>query len=192
MRAFLIVLTLLGGCSSKEKKFNSELALGRCDEALLKLPQRDPLVKLTSTTENVASTALSYAFVGASYTAEVILDVTGGAVMVVALCAPIFIASSYSSDAPYPCLPGRVDALSSPPLGRQALRATKDMRCPNLKSLSQSVRSVAACFDNKGGSENKAKARQNLEALRGSKDFYECLPIEEQRLVEKQLNALVL
>jgi hypothetical protein len=197
-------LTFAGsGCSTAhEKTFSDKITEGRCDEALIELPERDPLVHLTSQTKQAADTVLSYTFVGASYTAEVLWDVAGGTVMVIALCAvPLAViggmyaasnsSATYSNtnSGPQPliCIPGKITALGAPPLGRQSLEATKEMRCPDLKSLSHSIRRVAACFETKGGKDDLEKAEKSLKALQNSQQFYQCLPLDEQQKISNQL-----
>jgi hypothetical protein len=185
------------GCAGPEKSFKRELDSGRCDEALLNLPERDPLVKLADRSQQAANTVLSYAFVGASYTAEVLLDAAGGTVMFVALCGvPLVLMAAASAGSaagtggmsPIGCFPGKLDALSSPPLGRQARKTAAQMRCPDLKSLSRSMRAVASCYKSRGDPE---KARRTLESVKNSDSFYVCLPGAEKDALERQLGDIL-
>jgi hypothetical protein len=182
----------LTGCVAKTKQFNQHVVAGRCDEAVLNLPQHDPLVKLANRSEQAAGSVLSFAFVGASYTTEVLWDVAGGTVMAIALCSPVLLASVTSTvgtddKSKIKCLPGRIDALGAPPLGRQALKRTQGLRCPDLASLSRSLRSVSSCYEARGGKENFHKAEQNLKAVIDSEDFYACLPKAEKETLSRQL-----
>jgi hypothetical protein len=197
MRYLLCLLLAMPGCAGPEKSFKRELDSGRCDEALLNLPERDPLVKLADRSQQAANTVLSYAFVGASYTAEVLLDAAGGTVMFVALCGvPLVLMAAASAGAaagtggmsPIGCFPGKLDALSSPPLGRQARKASAEMRCPDLKSLSRSMRAVASCYESRGDLE---KARRTLESVKNSDSFYVCLPDAEKDALERQLGDII-
>lgn len=199
MRFFLSFLMLLPGCAGPEKHFSRELSYGRCDEALLNLPQRDPLVKLAESSQRAAGTVLSYAFVGAGYTAEVLLDAAGGTLMFVALCGvPLLLMAAVSAGAPagtggmspIGCFPGKLSALSSPPLGRQAKKMSADLRCPDVKSLSRSMRAVATCYEMRGGLENLEKARRSLEAIEKSESFYACLPDDEKEILRRQSQAI--
>jgi hypothetical protein len=203
MRFLIAILFVLPSCTSKEKEFKRDLTAGRCDEALMNLPQRDSMVKLADKSGQAAGTVLSYAFVGASYTAEVLLDAAGGTIMFVALCGvPLALltaaAIASSSDAgldvsggDFGCFPGKLNALASPPLGRQAVNSTQRMRCPNVKSLSRSLRSVAACYEARGGIDNLYKANANLTAVQNSKDFFLCLPKEEKELLQRQQQSVI-
>lgn len=202
MRLLIVLILILPSCASKEKDFRRQLASGRCDEALINLPQRDSMVKLADKSEQAAGTVLSYAFVGASYTAEVLLDAAGGTVMFVALCGvPLVLtaaALSASSSggamagtgSAFGCFPGKWDALVAPPLGRQAVKSTQDLRCPNLKSLSRSLRAVASCYESRGGVDNLNNAKANLAAVQDSKDFFLCLPEEEKELLRRQKQSV--
>jgi hypothetical protein len=201
LRRFVVLcisFCVLTSCSNAEKRFRTDLTSGRCDEALENLPSKDPLVKLGSRTEQAAGTVASYVFIGATYTVEVLWDIVGGTIGVVGLCAPMLVAqvaaSSHGSERgmmkPVHCLPGSPTALMAPSLGKQAHQGTKSMRCPDLAGVSKSLRDVATCYQALGGNDNIKKARQSLESVKSSKDFYECLPQDEQAAIEKQLVSL--
>ena len=174
----LLLLAFLVGCSSVEKKFTSELETGHCEMALEKIPENETGAKLLSKTQNAGGIALSYALTGAAYTGEVLLDVVGGTIMFVALCGPPIalgvIASTNSnggSSGGYGgnigvCLPGNIEALLAPEFGKQTYNASKDLRCPNLVGISQSLRRVAACFSRRHKNQDLEKANQTLLSLR--------------------------
>jgi hypothetical protein len=197
--ATILVLTHLTqvSCSSPTKKFEQHLSGGNCEQALDELPENDLGVKLIGHTQQVGGTVASYAFTGASYTAEILWDVTGTTIMFVALCGPMMAAivatngvGTTPTTAPLKCLPGKVDSLSAPPLGRRAYRSSKPMRCPPLESLSQSMRKVAACFENRNTEPDLQRAYQSLKAIRESGDFFDCLPNQEQSAVLQALDSL--
>lgn len=190
-------------CGHVEKRFQEKINAGQCGEALEQLPEKDPMVKLIHQYEQAANTVASYALVGAGYTVEVTWDVVGGTVMFVALCGPGLVALTAASVAggvsglhssedskPVLCIPGKISALGAPPLGRKARAQAHELRCPNLRGFSRSLRAVASCYESRGGSENLQHAKQTLEAVRASENFYDCMPPEERDLVLKKLEEL--
>lgn len=190
--SFLVIFTL--SCTHTKKDFNGLIENGRCDEALTKVPENDPLVKLSLNGKQAMGTVASYTMVGATYTVEVLWDILGGTVMFVGLCGPMIAAATLSagsgSSEPLFCIPGKFNALSAPPLGRRALKSTAAMRCPDLRSLSASLRKVSSCYESKKDKESISKAMKNLVALKTSTEFYRCLPTEEQQAVNDQLDRL--
>jgi hypothetical protein len=52
------------------------------------------------------------------------------------------------------------------------------------------VQKVAACYLQKGGTENLKKAEGSLKSLKNSDAFFECLPAEEQGQIEASLNEI--
>ncbi|RYZ68661.1 MAG: hypothetical protein EOP09_09185 [Proteobacteria bacterium] len=169
------------------------LSEGRCDDALKEVSAKDPGVKIADTSKQVAGTLLSYSLTGVSYTAEVLWDVAGGTVMFVGLCSvPLLtgvqaVRNGYSNSGaelgPW-CFPGKINALQSPPLGRKAHEATKNLRCPSVVPVSQSIRDVVSCYQNKGDEQSLVKARQSLNALQGSAEIFDCLPREEKEAIQ--------
>lgn len=197
-----LILTFISACTQPYKKFDGHLAGGRCDRALKELPENDPMIKLTHKTEQAAGTLLSYSFVGASYTAEVLWDATGHTLVLIALCGPMLAAvvasnasSGSSSEQPgsMNCLPmGTVDGgvLSAPPLGRRALKSSKSLRCPKVDSIYDSLRKVSDCYESSGEIKDLAKALKNYEGLINSTDFFACLDPLRQRHATQKVKTL--
>ena len=196
----LTVQTL--GCSSFKKHEEAKqvaLVEGRCDDALKEVSKKDPGVQIADTSKQVAGTILSYSLTGVSYTTEVLWDFAGGTIMFIGLCSPQIAAAAagvgstggYSDQGTRPfCFPGKLNALSSPPLGRKTHEATKSFRCPSVVPVSESIRAVAACYIGKGDQESLVKARQSVNALQGSTEVFDCLPKEEKDEIEKVSQAI--
>ena len=87
-------------------------------------------------------------------------------------------------------IPGKVDALSAPPLGRRAYATSQEMRCPNLTPLSRSLRQVAACYEQGTTPESWAQAEQSLSSVQSTEKFYGCLSRDEQQALNAQLKSL--
>jgi hypothetical protein len=194
--SLISTFSIFNACAEKQESFRGNVKAGRCDEALAGLPEKDPLVKLTNQSKQATASVASYAYVGASYTAEIFWDIAGGTVMAVVLCSPAIavnllagsgggVGSGVNS-----CFPGDISALGAPPLGRHAFEQTKSMRCPDLVPLSHSIRSVANCYEAKGTKGDLGKAIDNLRALQNSVDFYTCLPDSERSEIKVQLEGL--
>lgn len=199
LKCFLLVIVFVvtQSCTHTQKSFEEKVQADRCEEALESMPEHDPMVKLINTSEQAAGTVASYAFVGASYTAEVLWNVTGGTVMILAMCAPGMVASVMANGngtvAGHLCFPGSVGSMSAfaaPPLGRQAKKSSKHLQCPNIEGLNQSMRAVASCYEARGTDEDLKKAKKTLQSIRNSSDFYECLSKDEKEKTLKQLEEL--
>ena len=202
-KILLLSLAFLVGCTSTEKKFNTEIEGARCETALENIPENASGAKLISKTQQAGGVALSYAVTGVAYTGEVLIDFVGGTVMFVALCSPAIAlgaivvtdrsSGSYSgnwSGLEGLCIPGKVDALFIPPLGRKTFEASKDLRCPDLVGMSRSLRKVASCFSHRAVGNDLEKADQTLTALQNSERFFECLPEEEQNKITSDLKEI--
>ncbi len=200
IKQLLIVLSLVtSACSEAEKNFQSEISSGRCDDALSRLPEKDPMIKLTNQTKQAAGTVASYAFVGASYGVQILWDITGGTVGMIALCGPAIAATAMAGanggslhgiNSQLRCLPGDFGVFLAPPLGKQALQKTKPLRCPDLKTFSQSLRSVASCYEGLGDKESLNKALTTLQSVKDSKEFYSCMPNSEKKSLDEQTVAV--
>ncbi len=178
-------------CTTSLKRFDTAIDANHCEEALEKLPENEMGAKLLSKTQEASGKTLSYALTGMSYTAEVLLNVVGGTVMVVALCGPSVAAGIWATDGRAGiCLPGRIDALSPPNIGRQTYQATENLRCPNLVPMSRSMRKVAACYLKRDTKDALEKAHKSLLAIQESKDFYNCLPTEEKQAIGIELEQV--
>ena len=194
----LIVAALLSlettGCSSAQKKFDEHLAGGRCEDAARAIPeQTDAGIRFLNRTRQAGGFTASYAFTGASYTAEFLWDFTTDALTLVALCSPYIALSMTVGGSMHPsnsslCFPGKVTALNAPALGRHAFEDTAHLRCPNVDPLSRSVRRVARCFATDARETNgRAKAMQTLTALRNSESFEPCLSDGERDALAKDI-----
>jgi hypothetical protein len=202
LRTKLVKLIWLGifpflfvACSSAQKTFSVHLDHHDCAAAASSVPEEKDLgLRLISRTQQTGGTLFSYAFTGISYTAEILMDVAGGTVMVVALCGPMVAAEVAShgvqANAPITCIPGKLDALSAPPLGRQAYTSSQEMRCPNVTPLSRSLRQVAACYEQETTPDSWARAERSLSSMQSTDKFYRCLSHEEQRALDTQLKSL--
>lgn len=192
----IFIATAVTACSTpKQAQFGEELSAGRCEQAMGVIPEQTTGVRLVSETQRTAGMVSKYAFIGASYTAEVLWDVTSGAVMAVALCGPVVVAIAATTSGPntsqLTCLPGKFDALAAPPLGRKAIKHSAKWDCPpSLSEISASLRRVALCFESRGGSDDLMHARQTLESIKDSKDFYRCMPESERDNLEQQLDQV--
>ncbi len=193
-----ILLVTSARCTSTHKTFDKYIAAGRCNEALERIPEESSGLKLISKTKQAAGTALSYSLTGVSYTAELIWDISGGAITFVALCGPmiaLMIATNSSGpqmdgSTPLLCLPGNPRALSSPPLGRNMYDSTLDLRCPDLSPITHSIRKIANCYKQHGDQASLKKAYQSLQALRSSGNFYSCVPKSDQDLINQEIEAV--
>lgn len=127
--------------------------------------------------------------------AEVIWDLSVGTVAFVALCGPVLLAmASGNKGGPtyehqrniFPgCLPAPKDVknLRAPPLGKRALKYTRDYRCPNVESLALSIEKIAGCYEARSREGDAHKAWSTLKSLEDSKHFYSCIsPQTQQRI----------
>jgi hypothetical protein len=194
----ILTLVLLSRCSTNShKQFRHDIETEQCDAALGHVPENNPTNRFMGSTKHTFGSIAAYTFVGFGYTAEVLWDVAGGTVMAVALCGiPVALSvatassNSASDNSGLDCLPGKIDALGAPPLGRRALAATADLRCPDLTGLSRSLRSVASCYSRQSSDASRAKAKQVLTSLQNSDQFYECLPEAERHAITNQMRAI--
>lgn len=197
----LLVLSLaLPRCahrSTKQEQFAQKLAAGRCQEAYLQLPVDEPEMKLVNQSKQALGTVSSYAVTGGGYVVEVLWDIAGGTAMAVVLCGPMLLALAASSGggngatgSTVTCLPGDLTALGAPPIGRRSYQATSTWRCPDLTAMSRSLREVSACYQQKGTIEDLRSAKQHLESLHSSTDFYACLPNDERAAIDSSLRAV--
>lgn len=180
--------------SSHRQKFNKYLQGNDCDQALLMVPENQDQYKITSVTKQAGETLISYSLSGAAYATQIVWDVTVGVTSVVILCAPFYalaMASNSSSlagvDAQKLCVPADINPLMAPKLGKNTYEQTETLRCPDVTGLSQSIRKVAKCYNQKGGVEAQKKAIQTLESVTQSGRFYNCLPNDEINGFTKEL-----
>lgn len=191
----MIIFTL--SCQNSPKKYEQEIQSQHCEQALENIPENESSYKFLQSTQSAAGKIISYSLTGAAYTAEVILDVAIGTVGGIILCAPTLALRSSSYQARYesgssiPCIPANNFIPFSPPLGRNTRSSTRTLECPSLDGLSKKVREVAQCFSQRGDAESKSKAIKTLESLENSKNFYECLSVNERNEFTKQKASLL-
>jgi hypothetical protein len=197
-------------CSHPREQFQKDLATRNCDLASSHLPEKDPLSISAEYAKRIGGNIAAYTYTAGGYTAEVLWDVTAGTIIVVAVTAPVVAlgvlcsknhCNSMSGNA-LPLLPASSNSpknkksrnlfekLEAPPLGRRAFRQTQDLRCPNLKDVSQSLRQVASCYESNGDQQSLHKAIISLENVERSDVFFTCLPPEEQEAVTTQKKKL--
>ena len=194
----LLISAMVTGCSHPQQKFAERLAEQDCDQALDSLPENDPSIKLLKQTQHAAKSVISYGYIGANYTAEVLWDTVAGGIVMVALCSPAIAlsiplsAAGGGSGSGIPCftLDGGLRQVLSPPLGRNSIRETEAMRCPDLTSLTRSVRGVAACFEARGNEANLVRAKTSLMQLQDSKGYYACVQPDAKLQLSQDLERL--
>lgn len=195
---FLVALTLIGNsCAHQEtKQFSAAIHDGDCDRALESIQDIDPRTRFLGRVNRASGTVLSYAATGAGYTADIAITVVGGAVIMVALCAPMAMAqqaavrSGGSAGVELSCLPSDISKINRPKMGKEIYKATGEMRCPDLTVISRSVRQVASCYEAKGGSENLQKAKTSLNSTYYNEEFRSCLTEEERAELGGALNRI--
>lgn len=201
MKLILIITLLfsqLAACTHADKKFDSHISHQECDEALKNLPNEDPLNKTGDQVKYVAGNVASYSATGVGYTTQVLWNITTGTILFVGICAPVILsAASGASVIPHgypgaPCLPISMkdSGLFAPPLGKKVWKGTSELRCPNLKGVSDSLQKVASCYESKGDMESIKKAVNSLENIEMSKHFFSCLSPEEQTQIGTHREAL--
>lgn len=187
----LALLELATGCSHRGK-FEDHLRNKNCEKALLEVPENQSIYQISSKTQQAGGTLISYSFVGAAYTAQILWDVSVGLTSSIVLCAPgiaLSMAKSTNSSANFgpTCFSADITKLMSPPLGRRTLDSSANLRCPDLSGLTASLREVAACFAAKGTQSDRGRASKILESLQNSGGFYSCLKAEDRVRVSNEL-----
>lgn len=187
----------LGCTTNRTKHFEAALDGGRCEEDLEYIPEDGGALRFIGKANQTAGTALSYAATGVGYTADVAVTVVGGSVILIALCSPLVLASasgvpvSYSETRHHAnmCFP-TPSGLRLPAMGAAAYRTTAELRCPDLTSLSKSMRRVAACEERKNQIIAFERAKQTLITIEGNADFLTCVSSEEKIAVRTDLARL--
>lgn len=176
----ILVAASLVQCRSTEK-FELNVKTNQCDEALETLPENEPGYKLVSKVQEVSGTLLSY-----SATGQVLWDVTATLGAVVVLCAPglaaTYVAKDFNSTGHLICIPADIKKIQAPYLGANTLEGTANWNCPDVDSISRSIRKVAKCYNDRGGEDNRKKALSSLQSVEKSGSFYRCLSNNEQKL----------
>ena len=135
----------------------------------------------------------SYLITGLAYSTDVILSVSAGVVAGVTVCSPFLLidgASQRASEFSGECL-GRVGVAvgraTNPNLGPKAFDGTGSWRCPDLDPLADGLVGVADCYVK---NDDKARAREQLEAILNSEVFDNCLSEKSKTKIEKKLKSL--
>lgn len=173
---------LLVSCSTPQKKFDNFVRAGQCTEAIdyIKGSYRKNI--LNHMQSSVANTS-SYVLSGLGYGADVLVVITGGAVVGAAICAPI-IAMEVSSNGN-----GRVSAecidlafklmdnnkVEYSSLGKKAYEATDNWRCPAKGYFLENILDVTECYINNGSRSSLAKARRQIDTVHGNRIFSSCM-----------------
>ncbi|MBC7741983.1 MAG: hypothetical protein H7061_07295 [Bdellovibrionaceae bacterium] len=195
-RSFIILLAITITSCSSTKDFDQHLDAQRCEQALEALPEKKNEFKLVSKVQEVSGTLLSYSATGAAYTVQVLWDTTVTFGAIVVLCAPtIAVLAAGKSSSNLLCFPGvnldkGLEIVQAPKMGQNVLRNTENWNCPNVDSISRSIRKVAKCYANQGGEENQVRALKSLQSVEKSGSFYRCLSSKEREAFLKDLHAM--
>lgn len=191
-----LFLILCIGCSHAPKQeFDRRIQSLQCEEALQAVPELREAEQVKTNAEWAAKSTVAYSYVGLNYTAQVLWNVSVGALAVVVICAPVImvVASSVSGKGNgggyAQCLPIPIsDKIWVTGLGKQALHETRDLRCPNVEPLALSLEKVAGCFENRNTPEDRVRAVTTLSNIEDSRHFFSCIsPETQKRIVEKHL-----
>lgn len=167
-----------------------------CDQLMHNAIEKHSDTKVIKAVESASGAVLSYAWTGTNYAVETIWDVTAGTVVFVALCSPGILASALSTNTnPYAgigvgCLPGKLNTLASPPLGRIAYKRTKSWRCPDLGSFSRDLQASYKCYAQSTNKKEIKHGLQSLEALAASRSLIDCFPAEGRASLFDHLDIL--
>lgn len=190
----ILIAVLLGACTHAAKDFSSSIERRQCHQAREFIPESQPLTQLTDSASFIARNAAAYSYVGLNYGAEVMLDASAAVGMTVALCSPYLLAAALSHSYPHStgtnsvCLPWPDNTqIWSPPLGRNAMKTTQGLRCPNITDYSRSLELVADCHESFGTQEHLKQALATLDEIQSEKYFIYCTDFSyQQRLAEKR------
>jgi hypothetical protein len=192
MKISILLVTLLFIACTHHRETGEELVVGgQCENEFYKtsLSQNEVIWRNVSGTGKVGA---SYLITGLSYSTDFLVSFTGGVVSGVAMCSPLIaldmLATASSTNRPQSsggvsshCI-GRygveLGKSLSPELGPRSKMATQKWRCPDLDSLAEGLIRVSTCYETKGEKELAAK---QLENLRSSEVFHQCLSFEMKK-----------
>lgn len=181
-------------CSHQpQRQFQSHLQGLKCEEAMKAIPELKRSEKAKNSAKWMAASTAAYTYVGANYTAEILWDVSVGTLMAVALCWPAVLAvASSSSSRNIGCMPSPVPfkSVASPSLGRNAIKKTQTLRCPNVEPLALSLEKVAHCFESRNTEQDRELAYKTLSNIENSKYFFSCVSPEVSQRISAQRVAL--
>ena len=190
MKSLVIAFLIFISSCTSSKEFNDQIQVDNCEEALRQAPHKQNDFRLISETQKAAGTLLSYSATGAAYTADILLYVTGSAMINIVVCSPFYIMDSAlgaNNELAKSCQGEALDYNWKNSYGKNTFSATKSLRCPRVDTISQAIRKVAGCYLKKGGSENYDKAVNSLQSIYTSQEFYSCLTPPERQAFEKDL-----
>lgn len=173
----ILCFSILVQCTHKPPQaFNQALNEGRCEEGLEVIHEYSENIKYIGPANRAAGKTISYAVAGAGYTTDVVLKVVSGAVMFIALCAPVALAESASStpNTHISCLPGKFNVIDTK-LGSAGYKSTEVWRCPDLSALADGIHRVAICHEKRADKEGLKSAKQTLDALITNSKFMNCI-----------------
>jgi hypothetical protein len=182
-------------CTHVQRRFDHDLSQARCEDALEHLPEHDRTLHVLDQAQTVAGTAVSYSASGIAYAGDVLLTITGGTLIFVALCGPMIAlataSSGQSGSSPgLTCIPADLSAVKLPHFGKDTFDSTRSWRCPDLSSASTAIRGVADCFAARADHESLQKAKTTLESIAQSSQFSACVAEPEKSHVSGDLKAL--
>ena len=189
VKKFLLIMILMNWIScSSSNNFNQSLTDKNCERALENIPEKKNDFQLVSKVKEVSGTLLSYSATGAAYSVEILWNVTAFTAAVVVLCSPTFVLAAAGKGAVQPlCFPADFNKIQVPQMGKNMSRDSQFWNCPNVDSISRSIRKVAKCYADRGGDENQSKALKSLQSVEKSGSFYRCLSNKERELFLRDL-----
>lgn len=197
---FLILSLFLFKCAhNPHHEFNSLLEKKNCEDSFVHIPELQASQRVVKNADWAAKNTLAYTYIGLNYTAEVVWDVSVGAVGVIVLCAPFvaLMAASSASGNPSgmigaPCFPPPEFSkiLLSPPLGKKSFLATEALRCPNVEPLVLSLEKVAHCYEDRNGTNDAEKALKTMDSIIYSQHFFSCASLQTQKRIEEKQTLL--
>lgn len=208
---FILYTLCLTSCvHTPAKNFESQLKAGQCEKAFTAVPELQRIEKTQQTASWLMKNTVAYTYVGLNYTAEVLWDASVGTAGFIALCLPLPImavmsdANNHRARTPLnfdqrvqpiglSCLPepdGIRNVVLSPPLGRNALSATENFRCPDVTPLALSLEKVGECHEKRNEIGDRDKAFKTYEAIANSSDFFSCVNAETRERIQKHVERL--
>lgn len=200
----LLPLLILVSCASKEeKKFNSLIQAGKCEEAALHVPQ----FKVQKTVEEgmtVTRSASSYVLTTAAYSVDVVYYITGGVALPVVACMPtmflshpetgLFGTNKESHKTAEKCFESvhnfvvKYDSFGNPKtLGSKMYKKTAEWRCPNFDFAVENLVKISDCYR---AERNYAKARLQLNNILDEETFGGCVSDKLRSELEQKLDSI--
>lgn len=191
-------LCFLISCSTnQQRKFESALNNGKCEEALENIPKNDSSSFLKST-KQISGSIASYTLTGLTYGTEVSVYIVGGIAGNLVVCSPVIAAEvstksngSFSAECFRFVSERLFRGISDEDLyGKKVFDKTASWRCPDLTDISVGLRAVASCYEDKDNVEGFRKAKEQLELIR-NEDFQSlCVNNDERMKIEEQYNRI--